>query len=211
MPCYTPLKAFRTKDGISFKDNSDDNLYPIDLPCGQCIGCRLEYARQWSVRIMHEASLHENNCFLTLTLEKLNERKSLDKNDFRLFMVRLRKWCKNQNKKGSRYGKIGYYMCGEYGENFLRPHYHCCLFNFDFPDKRKTDDSKSGHVQYESETLNKIWGLGRATIGDVTAQSASYVAGYVSKKSALILLIIMVIVFLNIALALLALLSVYYG
>ena len=186
MPCYTPIKAFRTKDGISFRQNDDENALsggefrtPIQLPCGQCVGCRMEYARQWSVRCVHEASLHEKNCFLTLTLndEHLNKNLSLDKSDYQNFMKRLRKHFPRR-----KYGKIGYFMCGEYGENFSRPHYHACLFNFDFQDKYQIQNSKSGEVQFASPTLDKIWGMGHATIGDVTPASASYVAGYVSKK-----------------------------
>lgn len=73
-------------------------------------------------------------------------------------------------------------MCGEYGENFARPHYHSCLFNFGFPDRVRIEDSRSGHPQFESKTLNKIWGLGRATIGALTPESAAYTAGYVTKK-----------------------------
>ncbi|WNK13611.1 MAG: replication initiator protein [Microvirus sp.] len=179
MACYTPINAFRTRDGISFHQNEDENLYPIKLPCGQCVGCRMEYARQWAVRCVHEASLHENNCFLTLTLDNdhLKSNLSLDKTDFQLFMKRLRKEYPKR-----KYGKINYYMCGEYGENFSRPHYHACLFNFDFPDKLEIETSQTGHKQYSSEILQKLWKMGRCTIGDVTPESAAYVARYVSKK-----------------------------
>ncbi|QXP08417.1 MAG: replication initiator protein [Arizlama microvirus] len=179
MSCFTPILAFRTKDGISFHQNSDENLYEIKLPCGKCVGCRMEYARQWAVRCVHEASLHEKNCFLTLTLsdENLNKNLSLDKTDYQLFMKRLRKKFPRRT-----YGKIGYYMCGEYGENYFRPHYHACLFNFDFPDKLEIENSKTGHRQFTSKILDEIWQNGRATIGDVTPESASYVARYVTKK-----------------------------
>lgn len=190
MSCYTPISAYRTRNGISFHQNDDENLYEIKLPCGQCLGCRAEYARQWAIRITHEASLHEQNCFLTLTYDNdhLNKQKSLDKSDHQLFMKRLRKWCWRENKKpeniekGIHYGKLGYFMCGEYGENKSRPHYHSCLFNFDFPDKLRIEDSRSGHAQWESKTLNEIWQMGRATIGALTPQSAAYTAGYVTKK-----------------------------
>ena len=37
------------------------------LPCGSCVSCRLAYSRSWAIRCMHEASLHDRNCFLTLT------------------------------------------------------------------------------------------------------------------------------------------------
>lgn len=185
MSCYTPILAYRTRTGISFHQNDDENLYEIKLPCGQCLGCRAEYARQWAVRITHEASLHEQNCFLTLTYdnEHINAQRSLDKSDPQLFMKRLRKWCWQQNKKhGANYGKLGYFMCGEYGENKSRPHYHSCLFNFDFPDKLRIEDSRSGHEQYQSKILDKIWQMGRATIGSLTPESAAYTAGYVNKK-----------------------------
>lgn len=123
--------------------------------------------------------MHEKNCFLTLTLndDHVSSNYSLDKNDFPLFMKRLRK--KYSFKK---YGKIGYYMCGEYGENFSRPHYHACLFNFDFPDKIEIQTSKSGHRQFTSKILDSLWQNGHATIGDVTPESAAYVARYVTKK-----------------------------
>lgn len=149
----------------------DDRL---SLPCGQCIGCRLERSRQWAIRCVHEASLYERNCFITLTFapEHLPKSGSLDKRDFQLFMKRLRK----------RYGAgVRYFHCGEYGEKGGRPHYHACLFNFDFDD-RELWSTRGGVKLFTSKALQELWPFGFSTIGDVTFESAAYVARYVTKK-----------------------------
>lgn len=77
--------------------------------------------------------------------------------------------------------KIRFFHCGEYGEKNDRPHYHACIFGYDFPDKEhyKTRD---GVKLYKSETLKKLWDNGFVTVGDVTFESAAYVARYVTKK-----------------------------
>ena len=75
MPCYHPLKGYRSKfvnpdtGKRSVVFNPREGFYdlPQQVPCGQCIGCRLEYSRQWAMRCAHEASLYEDNCFITLT------------------------------------------------------------------------------------------------------------------------------------------------
>ena len=95
MKCYHPLTAFRIDGKIVF-----NSPFPyakgFNLPCGQCVGCRLNYSRQWATRIMHEAQMHETSCFITLTFnpESLNNREvpsSLDVREFQRFMKRLRK------------------------------------------------------------------------------------------------------------------------
>lgn len=147
---------------------------PVTLPCGQCIGCRLERSRQWAVRCVHESQLYESNCFITLTYrdECLPPGGSLVKEDFQRFMKRLRK----------EYGEgIRYFHCGEYGEKFSRPHYHACLFNFDFADRVLFKD-RGGVRLYVSESLSRLWPFGFATVGDVTFESAAYVARYITKK-----------------------------
>lgn len=191
MPCYYPLTAWRSKSknpsgkyGLVFiKDNAnlDEELL---VPCGQCIGCRLEHSRQWAMRCVHESTLYDDNCFITLTYndENLPPNETLVHDDFQLFMKRLRK------KFGA---GIRYYMCGEYGEeqdpekakinDIGRPHYHACIFNFDFTDKehyRTVNDFRL----YTSETLNDLWKKGYCIIGDVTFESAAYVARYIMKK-----------------------------
>lgn len=147
----------------------------IQLPCGQCVGCRLERSRQWALRCQHEASLHEKNCFITLTYndENLPLDGSLDVRHFQLFMKRLRE------KFGE--DRIRFFHCGEYGERFKRPHYHAILFGFDFDDKEYFKSNQGNHV-FTSKTLDSLWGKGFCTIGSVTFESCAYVARYVTKK-----------------------------
>lgn len=182
MPCYHPLLGYRSlsinpsgKRNIVFNKNQGFADMPVELPCGQCIGCRLDRSRQWAIRCVHEASLYENNCFITLTYndENLPKDNSLCVEHFQLFMKKLRK----------KYGKgIRYFHCGEYGENFGRPHYHACIFNFSFRDKKLLKTLENGTKYYVSEQLNELWEYGFTMIGDVTFESAAYVARYITKK-----------------------------
>lgn len=179
MPCYSPLKGFRTASGsVVFSElrRHGDITSSIDIPCGQCVGCRLERSRQWAMRCLHESELHLDNSFITLTYDDdhLPADWSLNYSHFQKFMKRLRK-----RFRGTR---IRFYMCGEYGEQFGRPHYHACLFGFNFPDRVLAKDSDSGCRLYTSQILEDLWGFGFCTIGDVSFDSAAYVARYILKK-----------------------------
>jgi len=77
--------------------------------------------------------------------------------------------------------KIKFFACGEYGDESLRPHYHACLFGIDFAD-RWHYKTKKGIKHYRSPTLEKLWTFGNSDIGDVTFESAAYVARYITKK-----------------------------
>lgn len=147
----------------------------IALPCGQCIGCRLEKSRQWAVRITHEAQLHTENAFITLTYDDdhLPADGCLDVEHFQKFMKRLRKAVDR---------KLLFYHCGEYGEDFQRPHYHACIFGTDFSADRIIYGRDGDHVLYASATLSKAWKKGLAIIGELTFESAAYVARYITKK-----------------------------
>lgn len=194
MQCYTPLKAqrCRSSDGsyyICFKGKNKEALQELQLPCGRCMGCRLERSRQWATRCMHEAQLHEHNVFITLTFneQKINDNYTLVKSDFQNFIKRLRKlyYSKKFQETYPNFlkGKIRYFHCGEYGENFSRPHHHACLFNCDFPDKKLYKKTPNGDTLYTSEILNSLWhNNGFALIGNVTFESAAYVARYCTKK-----------------------------
>lgn len=151
---------------------------PVTIACGQCIGCRLERSRQWAMRCVHESSLHEDNSFITLTYadDHVPIGGSLVKKHFQDFIKRLR-W--HLNKKHNT--KIRYYACGEYGSQYERPHYHSCIFGWDFPDKYLWS-TRRGVKLYRSPTLETLWPVGFSTVGDVTFESAAYTARYIVKK-----------------------------
>jgi len=203
MACFNPLRGWRSrtanesgKRSIVFDKKQGFEDLELELPCGQCIGCRLERSKQWAIRCVHEASLYDDNCFITLTYNDQNipRDKSLDVRHFQKFMKRLRK------KFGQ---KIRYYHCGEYGEQcaicgrnrsdcedaaehkFIkslgRPHFHACIFNFDFYDKIPYS-TINGITVYTSETLSGLWPFGYSLTGDVTFESAAYTARYITKK-----------------------------
>lgn len=80
------------------------------------------------------------------------------------------------------YGPVRFFLCGEYGDQSRRPHYHALLFGLDFPDRKLFGYNANGDAIFVSQSLTKIWGQGHCTIGDVSFQSAAYVARYVMKK-----------------------------
>jgi len=198
MPCTRPLNGFRHRHvnpatGLrSITFSRSEALHPVEdvtLPCGQCSFCRLSNSRDKGLRVALESTLYPNNCFLTLTYSTPNLPLTKSKNlslptlDYDapvLFMKRLRE----------RYGSgIRSFGCAEYGERYSRPHYHICLLNFDFPDKKKFKRSMAnfGKQQrenwiYTSEELQSLWTVGHSSIGALTLESASYVARYCTKK-----------------------------
>lgn len=174
MPCYRPLDAWQKEDGSIVFAERGNILRSLTLPCGQCIGCRLERSRQWAVRCMHESQMHTHNSFVTLTYndESLPADYSLNYRHFQLFMKRVRKAV----------GNCRFYMCGEYGETYSRPHYHACLFGLRPNDLYNWRKSGAGFQLYRSPSLEKLWDLGNVEVGDVTFESAAYVARYIVKK-----------------------------
>lgn len=188
MRCVKPIPAYalagrKTKKGkrvLAFREPEKTQKFEqIAVPCGNCIKCRLRKAGEWTIRLEHEAKMHSCNSFLTLTIddEHLAEDRSLDKSLHQKFIRSLRKRLR-RDYDGK---KIRYFICGEYGGQFGRPHYHAIIFGFDFPD-RKLLTYSNGMPLWTSELLDRCWPHGMATIGQVTADSCSYVSGYVVKK-----------------------------
>lgn len=176
MPCGYPLTAYRPAAGgpIKFQAPRNGRAYiQIQLPCGQCILCRLEHARQWAVRITHEAQLHEHNCFITLTYadEHLPAYSSLHYPDLQNFWKRLR----------HQVNPLRYYAVGEYGDTTNRPHYHACIFGTAFLEQR-TILRETPHRLWTNDTLSEAWGKGHVSVGALTFQTAQYTASYVTKK-----------------------------
>lgn len=187
MTCYFPIKAFRSTErnpttgryGLTFNATKALNsANPIAVPCGQCIGCRLDKAQAWAARCHHEAQMHDRNCFITLTYDNQHvpHSYSVELRHWQLFMKRLR-------QKFS-LTKVRFLACGEYGDRDLRPHYHALLFGIDFHEDRafwQTRGRQKLRV-YKSETLTELWPFGLHEIGTVSYKSAGYVARYAMKK-----------------------------
>lgn len=190
MTCYLPLpyfvkgitKAYKADIVVLSRNSENLSKYSLRVPCGQCVGCRLDYSRQWAIRCMHESQLYDDNCFITLTYNDkfLPKNGSLNYDHWTKFMKRLRFKFSDI--------KIRFYMGPEYGEKSGRPHYHALLFNFDFPDKVLFSIRNEFRL-YVSELLNSLWSCpktgesyGFASVGSVTFESAAYVARYMMKK-----------------------------
>lgn len=194
MVCYNPLLASVTLDANGKRtyhvlgsmsslsiSGSYNRLAPnsnvIQVPCGQCLGCRLHHADEWALRCIHEARMHRFNSFVTLTYsdEHLPPDSGLYPDDVTLFLKRLR----------FSYGKFRYIYSGEYGERLLRPHYHLLLFGYWPSDARLfsiADRAKVGYKLFRSPSLERIWGKGYVTVGSVNFLSSRYVAKYSLKK-----------------------------
>lgn len=103
--------------------------------------------------------------FLTLTYadENLPENNQLSKRDCQLFLKRLRK---KQSKHTTQ--KVRYYLCGEYGEETNRPHYHALIFNV----------KKSIWLE-----IDDLWKLGQIKIGTCTEASIHYTTKYMIQSN----------------------------
>lgn len=185
MACYSPIRAVLSSgpDGrrrLSFGSPGRGKM--VSLPCGRCIGCRLERARQWAVRIMHEAKMHDESSFLTLTYAELPKgcRKCAPGVAGSLCVCEVQRFLKRLRER-VRPTRIRFFLCGEYGEKLGRPHYHAIVFGWFPPDAVLV--KRSGELAYyESAMLRETWGLGNASVGLVSFDSAAYVANYATKK-----------------------------
>lgn len=176
----------------------------VEIPCGKCVGCRLDYSRQWANRCMLELEYHDEAWFVTLTYNDEHvpvhaygdpdtgeaiDGLSLRKRDLQLFMKRLRKAFPED--------RIRFYACGEYGSTTFRPHYHGILFGLHLDDLVPSGKSPAGYTYYFSQKLQNAWSLyhpatkdsdawyepiGFASAGPVTWETCAYVARYVMKK-----------------------------
>lgn len=194
IPCWyyqqaDPKKLFFTPPPIA------PGVEVLTVPCRQCIGCRLDYSRDWATRIYHESLLYEHNYFLTLTYRpeqlpikdvvnlstgELITGNPLVPSHMTKFMKDLRRYW-SYHYDG--FDGIRFYGVGEYGEQTGRPHLHLCVFNLPFLDDLiPFFTNKLGQQIYLSPLIETIWGRGQVSVGEVTWQSAAYVARYMLKK-----------------------------
>lgn len=218
MPCYHPLYALdvgRKANGkrdlkfISRKIEDSEKIICYDgkiyfrsalipLPCGQCIGCRLEYSRQWANRMMLELQYHDSAYFCTFTYDDVHVPRTyyadpetgeavpvltLDKRDMQLLMKRIREHFPDD--------KIRFFGCGEYGSHSFRPHFHIILFGLHLDDLVIYKTVRQGgefYAYYNSDSLARCWlddkgsPKGYVVVGKVTWETCAYTARYVTKK-----------------------------
>lgn len=188
IPCTSNVKGrYYTKIATRF----------VEIPCGNCIGCRLQYAREWANRCMLEAKYHEESHFITLTYNdkylptncfvketgEYIDIPTLVKKDLQDFFKRLRKKLNYD---------IRYFCCGEYGSQFHRPHFHCIIFGLKLDDL-KFNFVKDKYNHYRSQLVEDAWSIydrktnsydpiGFVDVCDVSWDTCCYTARYVMKK-----------------------------
>lgn len=179
MTAYPAAPGAQNRSFVFSPTKSYHGAKPVQFPCGKCDGCLHSRANEWGVRVAHELQMHDGvGSFLLLTYseENLPVDRALDPVAMRSFIRRVRRHFRR---------RVVYLLCGEYGDEGKRPHYHVILFGVDFREDRvpwKRLDS--GSMLYRSATLEQLWPFGFAHIGEVTPASASYLARYTMKGAA---------------------------
>lgn len=183
MRCTNPRPVGFQSDGktLCWSSNKYSKEFaPFQLPCGKCISCRLIQAREKAIRCIHEASLHKNNSFITLTYS--DEHLESDK----LIYEHAQKFVRDVRYAYPE-SNIPIVTTGEYGSKNKRPHFHLLLFNFDPGDKVFYKSNKFGDPLYTSKKLDDIWSRNDRNssptlIGPVNLSTAGYVCRYQLKK-----------------------------
>lgn len=180
---------------FAYDAQTGEGLYKYKIPCGKCIGCRLDYSRDWAARCSVEhKGLAEHigkdidlcSWFLTLTyddqylpIENVYGNATIRHKDMQDFWKRLRYYAEEKNLGNN----LRYYQGSEYGELYQRPHYHAVVFGLVIPDLKPWSKNKLGDQLYISDMITDIWGKGYVIIGQYTWKTGAYVARYVMKKN----------------------------
>lgn len=158
----------------------------VPFACGNCGPCLHNRRRVWAHRIQLEAMCHEQSAFVTLTYDDANLVRTLGDvptlcpEHPQAFLKRLRARVSPE--------RVRFYLVGEYGDNTARPHYHCMLFGFPTCDRGRTyRTGLSLEPVWRSccdrcRLVGESWSFGNVDLGQVTKDSAGYIAGYVVKK-----------------------------
>lgn len=167
----------------SIEDLPSKGYYEFIVPCGKCAGCRLDYSKSWSDRMIIELKDNPMAIFVTLTYRNADLPRgesglpSLRVSDLQKFFKRLRRHFP--------YRRIRYYCAGEYGPRTHRPHYHGIIYGLsvsDFSDLRCFGVNELKQPYYTSSEFEKIWSHGFVQLSDVTYQTCAYVSRYCLKK-----------------------------
>ena len=170
MACNTPIIVI--KNGRRF-----------ERPCRRCMGCRIAKRNYYTMMSRFEVYTYykknRGSSFITLTYddEHLPINGSLDKNESKKFIKRLREHLSRNNWFQREIYAFGlklsvpdfkYYICGEYGDLDGRPHYHAIIFGVDSAQLKPF--------------LRKTWTKGFFQCEDVSHARIRYVMKYIDKQ-----------------------------
>lgn len=179
----------------------------VYLPCGGCLACRRERRQELTLLQCCEASLHDDNWFVTLTYDDWKTIQldglppySLNKKHLSEFNESMRKYCQ--------YNGVPYrfFACGEYGDQNERPHYHLTIFGLSpkllgikegisqndrteylarfakIKNFAESSRDSSGFMYWQSPVISSRWQYGNHQIYRANRETMQYVAGYTVKK-----------------------------
>lgn len=186
---------FGTRDDLGTR-----GYYYMTVPCGKCVGCKLDYSRQWANRMILELKSNPDAVFVTLTyddahlpiytkdiwpddpnaVEPLCRRDypTLSKRDTQLFWKRLRKHFSDR--------RIRYFIAGEYGPRTHRPHYHAIIYGLslsDFKDLTLVKYNNLGQPLFTTPDLVDTWQNGHISVSACTWHTCAYTSRYCLKKA----------------------------
>lgn len=196
------------------KNSNIDELISefVEIPCGHCTSCRLNYSKQWADRCMLELTHHDPaECwFVTLTFspEYLNggrdpitgrwidgctqvfyEPDCIDQLSMSSLSKRpLQLFFKQLRINLARSPdlsdvKVRYYACGEYGGQTMRPHYHAIIYGLPLNDLIPWCKSQTGNMLFRSEFIEEAWKhRGICTVAHISWEACAYTARYCMKK-----------------------------
>lgn len=201
MQCISPLKASHNKAGdITYNSRrAEPGLIGFQFECRKCLACRLNMAREKAIKAWHESKINPG-IFLTLTYDEQHlESPRLIYPHFQNFMKSLRQSVTQHlikpesdatDEEHDAYKEaidklyIPYIVCGEYGDKNKRPHWHALLFNYRPSDEKYKYTNEHKDKVYTSEKISQFWGKGSCEYGEISMDSAGYVARYAAKKLA---------------------------
>lgn len=189
LECNSSLREkYDSSKELGFLPRVYDSGYYYDfipIPCGKCIGCRIDYSRSWADRLTYH-SLGKEDCsyFITLTYDDEHIENlpfsdnygihSLDYSHMDNFIKGLRNRFRDAH--------IDYFYSGEYGDSSMRCHFHMICYNLFIPDLKFWKLDNEGQPIYTSDIIHSLWKQGICSISSFAWLNAAYTASYVEKK-----------------------------
>lgn len=146
----------------------------------------------WKHRLMLEAMLHSENCFVTLTYadQFLSNVYSVHPKQEGVLLpslnpVHLQKFMKRLRKRVD--SPLRFFAVGEYGDKSWRPHYHAVIYGMKTCERGRTRRIVDTNVVSPLDCcdvcrlVSDVWSMGLIELGQANVESMGYVSGYVLK------------------------------